>query len=102
MGYDVLFTVMNDLYTKSEKATFTDFNVNIYNTVMILYNPQLGKTRFNEICEGIITLKEELGDDVKMLSRTERIKRVKNHKIDLFSKFIGLDRNPLGCDIVLL
>jgi hypothetical protein len=102
MNYDTLFIVMNDLYDKSEKAAFSDFTINVYNMVMILYNPTLGKIRFNEICEGLITLKEELGEDNKMISRTECIKKVKNNKVDLFSKFIGLDKRPLGCDIVLL
>jgi len=69
---------------------------------MILYSTTLGKTRFNEILESIITLKEDISDDIKTLSRTERITKVKNNKIDLFSKFIGLDRNMLSCEIVLL
>lgn len=54
----------------------------------------MGVIRFNELAECILTLKEDSDNNLT------KIKEIKNNKIDLFSKFIGIDKYPLGSDYV--
>jgi len=70
--------------------------------MIMMFNPQMGKTRFNELLECAITLKETIDTEGKKIKYTEMVKRTQNNKVDLFTKFIGLDRNPLPCEFVLL
>lgn len=62
----------------------------------------LGKTKFNNLLQCLITLKEKLDNEVKMTKYTESIKKIQNHKVDLFTKFIGLDKHSLECEFVFL
>jgi len=65
-----------------------------------MYGTKIYMIRFNSMCQSILTLKELIkeGDVFK----PEIVTQVRNNKIDLFSKFIGLDKFPLDNDFIYL
>lgn len=67
MSHDFLYSLIQDLLEKCEKAIFDNFTVNIYKNMMLMFNPKMGKTRFNEMMECMITLKERLDEEGKMI-----------------------------------
>jgi hypothetical protein len=56
---------MYDLLEKCEKTIFDNFAINVYNNMMLMFNPKMGKTRFNELLECMITLKERINEGDK-------------------------------------
>jgi len=56
-----------ELFEKCERGIFDNFAINVYKNMMLMFNPQMGKTRFNELLECAITLKETIDSEGKML-----------------------------------
>lgn len=74
------------------KANVIDFPLNMYQKFVLNFNPEMGRLRFIDLMECVALLKDPSAERKAKESEPQRIMLIANHKIDLFTKFIGLDK----------